>query len=149
MRVSITSGKAEGSTKLNAFDNALLNAGIGNVNLIKVSSIIPPGTMVVELPPLEIGSMVNCVLSHAVSDRRKDLISAAIAVAFSEDMGCVVENAGINKDPWQIREESIYMVEEMMKRRDREIKDLIVEEINHRVEKCGAVVAALVYLEDE
>lgn len=36
-----TSGHAEGITELNAFDNALLNAGIGNLNLIKLSSIVP------------------------------------------------------------------------------------------------------------
>ncbi len=43
MKVSITSGRAEGPTKLNAFDNALLDAKIGDVNLIKVSSILPSG----------------------------------------------------------------------------------------------------------
>ena len=37
MRIAIVSGKDEGPTKLNAFDNALTDAGIGDVNLIKVS----------------------------------------------------------------------------------------------------------------
>ena len=41
MKIAITSGKSEGPSKLNAFDNSLLDAGIGDVNLIKVSSIIP------------------------------------------------------------------------------------------------------------
>ena len=45
MKVAITSGKAEGPSKLNAFDNALLDAGIGDVNLIKVSSILPKNTL--------------------------------------------------------------------------------------------------------
>ena len=34
MKVSLTKGASEGPTKLNAFDNALLDADIGNVNLI-------------------------------------------------------------------------------------------------------------------
>lgn len=55
MKVSITSGKSEGPTKLNAFDNALLDAGIGNVNLIPVSSIIPASAKIVELPPIKEG----------------------------------------------------------------------------------------------
>ena len=38
---------AEGGTKLNAFDNALLAAGIGS-NLLKVSSILPPEAEYVE-----------------------------------------------------------------------------------------------------
>lgn len=38
MKIAIVSGKDEGPTRLNAFDNALTAAGIGDVNLIKVSS---------------------------------------------------------------------------------------------------------------
>jgi len=49
MKVSITSGRSEGPTRLNAFDNALLDAGIGDVNLITVSSILPKDTEIVEL----------------------------------------------------------------------------------------------------
>jgi arginine decarboxylase len=51
-----TAGIAEGSTPLNAFDNALLAAGIGNVNLIKVSSILPPGIELVALPRIKPGT---------------------------------------------------------------------------------------------
>jgi len=146
MKVSITSGKSEGPTSLNAFDNALIDAGIGDVNLIKVSSIIPANAQIVRLPPLETGSTINCVLSHRISNNRGDLISAAIAVALSDNMGCVAENGGINKDPKIIREDAIFMVEYMMRKRGEKIKNLIVEEINHKVKECGAVVAALVYL---
>ena len=35
-------GTAEGYTELNAFDGALLAAGIGDTNLLKISSIVPP-----------------------------------------------------------------------------------------------------------
>ena len=54
-KMSVTAGTAEGGTTLNAFDNALLVAGIGNVNLIKVSSIVPPDVDIVELPPIKPG----------------------------------------------------------------------------------------------
>jgi arginine decarboxylase len=148
MKVAITSGTAEGPTKLNAFDNALLEAGIGDVNLIKVSSILPENTEIVELPLLTPGDMTNCVLSYVSSDNNGDHISAAIAVATSSDFGCVVENSGINKDPQEIREEAISMVKYMMEIRNLEIKELIVEEINHKVINEGAAVAAVVYLVD-
>ena len=40
-----SAGAAEGDTELNAFDNALLAAQVGNLNLIRVSSVLPkPGT---------------------------------------------------------------------------------------------------------
>jgi len=52
-RIILTSGIRIGSTKLNAFDNALLNAGIGNFNLLSVSSIIPPKAKIVNNPAAE------------------------------------------------------------------------------------------------
>ncbi|MCG2828845.1 pyruvoyl-dependent arginine decarboxylase [Methanothermobacter sp. K4] len=147
MKVAITSGSSEGPTSLNAFDNALLEAGIGDVNLIKVSSILPHGTEIVELPALEPGSMVNCVLSYKISDTPGDLISAAIAAATSDEFGCVVENSAVNRKPEDVREEAISMVRYMMSVRGLEINELIVEETNHVVEKCGAAVSALIYLD--
>ena len=46
MKIAIVSGKDEGPTKLNAFDNAQTDAGIGDVNLIKVSSMLAGDTKV-------------------------------------------------------------------------------------------------------
>lgn len=147
MKVSITSGKAEGPTKLNAFDNALLNAGIGDVNLIKVSSIIPPRTELVNLPKLPVGKMVNTVLSYVSSDKEGDELCAVLAVATSDEMGCVVEHSGINQDPRKVKEEAVSMVKYMMHVRGLEINDLIIKCQNHRVKNQGAAISALIYLD--
>ncbi len=147
MKIAITSGKSEGPSKLNAFDNALLDAGIGDVNLIKVSSIIPANSQFVELPFLIPGSMTNCVLAHATSDKKGDLITAVIAVATSDDFGCVVEHSAVNKDPEEVKAYALFMVKEMMKIRNMEIKEIIIEEKSHVVENQASVVAAIVYLE--
>jgi len=146
MKISITSGKAEGQTKLNAFDNALLDAGIGNINLIKVSSIIPPGAEMVEIPEFEAGDMVKCVLAQVTSNKAGDKISALVAVATSNDLGCVVEHSGVNKDPKQLRNEAVFMVKQMMEIREKSINEIIVEQNNHKVKDWGAAVAAVVYL---
>ncbi len=148
MKVSITTGKAEGPTKLNAFDNALLDAGIGDVNLIKVSSIIPVDTEIIDLPEFPAGEMVNTVLSYASSDREGDLISAAIAVAWGDDLGCVVEHSGMNQDSMNLKEEALEMVKYMMQRRNKEIRKIIIKQQDHVVEKHGAAVAAVVYINE-
>jgi arginine decarboxylase len=147
MKVSITSGRAEGPTKLNAFDNALLNAQIGDINLIKVSSILPSNTKVIPVPNFKAGDMVNCVLAYTSSDVEGDLISAAVAVATSEDFGCVVENTGINRDPKDVKDEAESMVRYMMNVRGLNILDIIIEDESHIVKKQGAVVAAVVYVD--
>ena len=146
MKVSITSGRAEGPTKLNAFDNALLDAEIGDVNLIKVSSILPSGTEIVPVPKFLAGDMVNCVLAYESSEVEGDLISAAVAVATSDYFGCVVENTGINQDPEDVKNEAESMVRYMMDVRGLNIKEIIVADKSHVVKKQGAVVAALIYI---
>lgn len=44
MRINIVAGTGIGPTELAAFDNALVNAGVANFNLIYLSSVIPPGS---------------------------------------------------------------------------------------------------------
>ncbi|MEG3225231.1 MAG: arginine decarboxylase, pyruvoyl-dependent [Methanobacteriales archaeon Met13] len=148
MKVSITSGRAEGPTKLNTFDNALLDAGIGDVNLINVSSIVPGGTKVVELPELEGGAMVNCVLSHIFSDRGGDFITAVIAVAIGNSLGCVVEHSAVNRNTEEVTQEAEEMARYMMDVRGLLITEIIIESVSHKVIKRGSAVAALIYQEE-
>jgi arginine decarboxylase len=147
MKVSITSGRSEGPTRLNAFDNALLDAGIGDVNLITVSSILPKDTEIVELPHIQEGKMVNCVLACAHSDQPGDLITAAVAVATSDEFGCVVEHSGVNQDPDLIIEEAETMVRYMMEVRGLTIREIIIAHESHKVKEEAVALAAVVYLE--
>ncbi|HIJ15925.1 MAG TPA: arginine decarboxylase, pyruvoyl-dependent [Methanosphaera sp.] len=145
MKVSLTKGASEGPTKLNAFDNALLEAKIGNVNLIPVSSMLPPDTQVVEMPELEPGEMTNCVLSHQYSSNPGDEISAIIAFCQAKEMGCVVEATGINKSQKELKDEAKFMAHYMMEKRGLEIIDYKEIIQTHKVIEKASVVAALVY----
>ena len=149
MRIAIVSGKDEGPSKLNAFDNALSNAGIGDVNLIKVSSMLSGNAEICGLPKLKAGAMVNCVLSQITSDNPGDEITVVIAVAIGEELGCVVETNGINKDSNDLIKEAEGMVRYMMEKRKVEIKDLIVEYSTTQVKNIASCIASVVYLNDE
>lgn len=149
MRIAIVSGNCEGPTELNAFDNALYEAEIGDVNLIKVSSMLEANTKVEKLPKLKAGSMVNCVLSSLTSKNKGDELIACIAVAIGEELGCVVETNGINQNPEDVKNEAIEMVKYMMNKRDVKIKELIVEEAHHTVEEIGSAIAAVIYITDD
>lgn len=145
MKVSLTKGASEGPTKLNAFDNALLEAEIGNVNLIPVSSMLPPDTEVIPMPKLQPGEMTNCVLAHQYSDNPGDKISAVIAFAQAEEMGCVIETTGINKSIKELEDEAKFMAEYMIEKRELEIIDYKSVIQSHTVIDKASVVAALVY----
>jgi arginine decarboxylase len=47
MRLHISASIGEGDTELAAFDDALLRVGAANYNLVRLSSVIPPGATVV------------------------------------------------------------------------------------------------------
>ncbi len=149
MKIAIVSGKSEGPTKLNAFDNALADAGIGDVNLIKVSSMLAGNAEINELPKLKAGAMVNCVLSEITSNNPGDNITAVIAVAIGEELGCVVETTGINKTSDDLIDEAKMMVEYMMDKRKVEIKDLIIKSSTTTVKETASVVASVIYLNNE
>ncbi len=149
LRIAIVSGKDEGPTKLNAFDNALSNAGIGDVNLIKVSSMLSGNAEICGLPKLKPGAMVNCVLSRITSDNSGDIITAVVAIAIGEELGCVVEISGINKHPDDLVNESEEMVRYMIEKRKVEIKDLIVECSTAQVENIASCIASVVYLSED
>jgi len=87
----------------------------------------------VELPQFSAGKMVNTVLSHVSSSREGDQLCAVIAVAISDELGCVVEHGGINQDPEKVKGEALDMVNTMMQVRGLEIKDIIVKCQEHQV----------------
>jgi arginine decarboxylase len=149
MKIAIVSGKAEGPTKLNSFDNALIEAGIGDVNLIKVSSMLEKDTEIAMLPKLKPGAMVNCVLATLTSDNKGELISVAVAIAIGDNLGCVVENCKINESPDSVKNEAEEMLRYMMDKRNEKINEIIIEEVNHVVDEIGTVVASVVYLDDK
>jgi arginine decarboxylase len=50
--ITIVKATGEADTELAAFDNALINCGIGNYNLIRLSSVLPPNTKLIMSPKL-------------------------------------------------------------------------------------------------
>src|SRR6202162_6733331 len=93
-----TTGHAEGGTPLNAFDNALLAAGIGNINLLKVSSILPPEVPVVELPKIKPGALVPTAYAAITSETPGETVAAAVGHALTDDTaknGVILEFHGV------------------------------------------------------
>ncbi len=93
-----TAGHAEGGTTLNAFDNALLAAGIGNINLIKVSSILPPEVPVIDLPKIKPGALIPTAYAAMTSETPGETVAAAVGYAVPDDPaknGVIMEFHGV------------------------------------------------------
>lgn len=139
-------GSSEGYTPLNAFDGALIEAGVGNFNLVKMSSIIPPNCKEktdIIIPP---GSLVPTAYASIVSDIPGEIISAAVAIALPEDMnnpGLIMEySARGHKE--EIESIVRNMAEQGMGKRGKRISKIFSQSIESRVEHIGAAFAGVI-----
>lgn len=139
----VTAGSAEGKNHLNAFDNALLEGKIGNLNLIRVSSILPPGVQFcpsLEIPP---GSLVPTAYGYIISDLPGELISAAVGVGFSKDsFGVIMEYSG-KCGKGEAEKAIISMLEEAFATRGMKLEGTRIASTEHCVNKIGCALAAV------
>ena len=147
----MVSGDSEGFTLLNAFDGALLRAGIGDTNVVKMSSIVPPRCQLISPVLLPAGALIPAAYASIASDVPGEIIASAVAVALPENPdypGLIMEYSG--RGPKVEIEETVrQMAIEGMKLRGRIIKDLNSIAVEHRVKKVGATLAAVVLWEKE
>jgi arginine decarboxylase len=147
-------GAAEGETPLNAFDNALLNAGIGHLNLVKVSSIVPADTSRAALTDRCVGeicrpgAIIPCVLSSYTSSVSGETISACVTAGLpssGKDYGLIYEHAG-SCGASQVATITRQMLTAAFKARGREPGDVFEHTVGHDVVRLGCVVAAALLL---
>jgi pyruvoyl-dependent arginine decarboxylase len=72
LTISIRTGSGTGQTPLSAFDSALLDAGVGDFNLVTLSSVIPPASRIRHVDgPLAgtHGDLLFCVRAEAFADQ--------------------------------------------------------------------------------
>lgn len=88
-RLFLTCGVGRHREKLQAFELALRDAGIAAINLVSVSSILPPGCKIVprhagekELRP---GQIAFVVMSRAESNEPHRMIAASVGMAVPSD----------------------------------------------------------------
>ncbi len=140
----LASGRGEGNTEINAFDHALLDAGIGNLNLVRVSSVVPAGAQLTD-QPLEItaGSLVPVVYSSMHSGTMGERICSAVGIGLSLDShGMIFEHSANSAD---VAERTVrQMIEDAFGRRGLSLARTIVRSAEHQVERLGCTVAAAV-----
>jgi arginine decarboxylase len=96
--ITVRTAAAEGRTLLSAFDAALLEAGVGNFNLIPLSSVIPPDSTVTRgggRVEGGHGDRLYCVEAVAYADHPGEVVSAGLGwVIHPEIGGLFVEHTG-------------------------------------------------------
>lgn len=141
----LVQGHAEGTTPLNAFDAALINAGVGDTNLVRLSSILPPHCEKIDPIKLPYGALIPIAYSKILG-RGGAVISAAVAVAVPTDPelpGLIMEyNAPASLEDVQAQVKQ--MAISGMALRNREIKEILITGATLTPENDGCCFAGVV-----
>ncbi len=146
----ITSSSAVSEVSdLNAFDKALIKAGIGEQNLVSVSSVIPVGAERVEVCEMPMGAVTHCVLAQ-MRGCEGETIAAGIAYTYRKDgKGGYVAEGHIHGSAESLKEILKWKMGEMARIRDTEFEEIrfVTEELAIPLDNYGCCVAALVFTE--
>ncbi len=105
LTIRVSSGAAEGRTRLSAFDAALRMAGVADFNLIRLSSVIPPASEVLEVAgpdqlPGRHGDALYCVYAAGYASTPHSEAWAGVAWSRRRDgsgAGLFVEHDGLSE----------------------------------------------------
>ncbi len=106
LTIKVSRGAGTGRTPLSAFDAALRAAGTADFNLVRLSSVIPPGSRVVDLgagqrAPGNHGDLLYCVYSAGYATRPGESAWAGITWGLRSDdsgAGVFVEHSATSGD---------------------------------------------------
>jgi arginine decarboxylase len=88
-KLFLTRGVGINKEKLNSFEMALRNAGIAHLNIVRVSSIFPPGCKIASpeegLAALEAGEVTFVVLAEMATNEPGRRIASSIGIAIPAD----------------------------------------------------------------
>ena len=148
----VTSGSASSSiSALNAFDRALIGAGIGEQNLVSVSSVIPMGAKLTENRNMPMGAVTHCVLAQ-MRGYEGETISAGIAYVMRKDgKGGYVAEGHLHGSEDSLKKDLGWKMKEMGRIRNVELGEItfITEELKIPTNDYGCCVAALIFTEYE
>lgn len=142
--ISLVAGTGDANNPLNAFDMSLLKSGIGNLNLIRISSIMPPKADIIPLPKIPQGSLVPTAYGYQISEIKGETVAAGISVAIPKDKelcGLIMEYECVGGKK-ECEDTVRNMAKEGFEMRSWEIDEIISIASEHTVENIGCAFAA-------
>jgi len=143
---AIVCGHGTANSKLNSLDRALINAGIGNLNLVKVSSILPPAVKYHDQHNIHTGAITFTAMALLTSNTSGELISAAVAVAIPQNSiepGVLMEGCYNNSKNYA-EQSVIEMADIAMQDRNIEVLEIKSIAVECLVVDFSSVIAAVI-----
>ncbi len=143
-RYCISSGVGVSKNGLPSFDKALIEAGVGNYNLVRLSSILPAECEqvdVLSLPDcLQEGSLLPTAYATITSDTEGDTIISTIGVGIPVDkskVGVIMEYSAKNIEKDNALRILHDMIQEAFDVRGWELESVVYDYATVRVDEGG------------
>lgn len=121
-KYKLVSGIGKGIYPLSAFDNALINAGIGDYNIVKVSSILPAKCVLSQTIDMPKGSILYAAYSNIVlKNNEQGKVAVALAIPESENENGVIFECSSFEESDEPKDKMLRMCEAAMNKRDKAI----------------------------
>lgn len=155
MKINIVSSVGKAKTTLGAFDAALIDAGIANMNLICLSSVIPPNAEIVfdkpEILEKDFGKRLYVVMAKRETYEAEKIAAGIGWVTEKHNrFGLFVEHDGASRE--EVKKLILHTLKGMMESRsDYEFSDIkyaISETVNQKGE-ASCVISVAVYETDD
>ena len=129
---------------LPSFDRALLDAGVGNYNLVRLSSILPAEHTWIDVKDIaqhiQEGSLLPTAYSTITSDTKGDIIVSTIGVGIPVDkskVGVIMEYSTKSVSEEEALNTLTEMIEEAFEVRGWELEKIIKTSISTEVKEAG------------
>ena len=155
MKILLTKGNAEGQTQESAYCLALEKAGLMNLNLIFLSSVLPHNSEIVEARPnftyMDYGKKLYVIMSQIRTSQRNASICAGLGWMIEKQgdgNGLVVQVEGQNEE--EVVSKINASLDEVAKNSDRKYTKIkiVTEKIICKRKSACALVALVFKLED-
>lgn len=134
-KFKISSGVAVAKQELVAFDKALIDAGISNYNLLRVSSILPIGCVQADTVDKLEGSALLVAYGSYSSNIPGETIASAVGIGMPKDkkqVGVIMEFAGVS-DATAAEETVRQMVRDAMENHGIACKEILASSVEATV----------------
>ncbi len=148
--IVIVAGRGDSHSALAAFDAALVDAGVGNVSLVKLTSILPPNIKILDTPPtFPPGSNVPAIYTSYVTSDFPCRIAATLVLQPTRGGPILVaETSRKATTTNKVEQEALSIIESMTLNRKIQLQGSpIIKTIEHEVKErhYSAVFAGVIY----
>lgn len=135
----------EGASHIHCLDKCLMKVGLGNVSLIKITSVLPPNVQIVTSlkEKLPMGCNIPAVYTYNISSKEGKSVAAAIGIGKTETGPTLVAECS-GKKKKNVQKDVRTNLKRMIKFRSLNLEHILVKATGKTVKRDHACAFAII-----